>query len=250
MDYLISEINDGIAVLTVNRPKALNALNRELLEDIRSYLQTALENNIKVLILTGAGDKAFIAGADIKAMNEMNKDEIVQFSQLGQNIANVLETAPFVTIAAVNGFALGGGLEMALACDFIYASENALMGLPETDLGLIPGFGGSIRLSKAIGKRLAKELVMTGKKITAQEAKRINLVNEVLPKDALMKHAQDVAHQIAQKSLAAITSAKVLINCSQELFLTDALDLERNLFQTCFDTVERRNAMTKFIEKR
>lgn len=250
MGHLDCDIKDNIAVIKVNRPKVLNALNKDVLKEMQRFLEaTALEKKVKAVILTGEGDKAFIAGADIKEMNSYNKHQILEFCQLGQNVANALETAPFLTIAAVNGFALGGGLEMALACDFIYASDKAVLGLPETTLGLIPGFGGSQRLSRAIGTRSAKELIMSGRKIDAKTAESLGIVNRVCSPPELLSQCKQTTQEILKNSFSAVIGAKNAINCGMQLGLTSALELERNIFLSCFETPERNAAMTKFLQK-
>lgn len=251
MEYLNLEISNDVAILKVNRPQVLNALNGALLKEMQHFLQsTALEKQIKVLILTGAGDKAFIAGADIKEMSSMTQEQMESFSELGQNVANILETAPFITIAAVNGYALGGGLEMALACDFIYASKAAVLGLPEVTLGIIPGFGGTQRLRDAVGNRLAKEMIMTGKKISAEEAKEVGIVNKVCDPVTLIEECKKCAETILKNSFAAVIGVKNAINGGQQLGYVAAFELEKNICVGCFNTVERRKAMKTFLEKK
>ena len=250
MKYLEFEKENSVGVLTINRPKALNALNLEVLEEIEKFLETEIQKNLlKVLILTGSGDKAFIAGADIKEMQGLDASGIQIFITLGQKVSLLLENAPFITIAAVNGFALGGGLEMALACDFIYASENAKLGLPEVTLGIIPGFGGTQRLARAVGTRRAKEMIATGKHIEAEEAKEMGLVNHVYKPEALIGACWNTADHIAHHSHTAVSQAKSAVNEGIALPLPAALDLEKSKFSLCFSTPEREGAMQEFLDK-
>jgi enoyl-CoA hydratase len=249
MEHITLEIENSIALLKVNRPLVLNALNTALLNELKHFLETvALREEIKAVILTGEGEKAFIAGADIKEMATFTPEKMLNFCELGQNVANILETAPFVTIAAVNGYALGGGLEMALACDFIYASKTALLGLPEVKLGLIPGFGGTQRLTNAIGSRAAKEMMMTGKKISADEGKTLGLINKVCEPDTLIKECKDIANLIVNHSFPAVLGVKNAINSGRHLNYTSAFEMERNICAGCFNTVERQKAMNSFLK--
>jgi enoyl-CoA hydratase len=250
MNFLSYEKEGEIGVLTINRPSVLNALSTAVLEEMKYFLDhTVKEDHLKVLILTGAGNKAFIAGADIKEMQEMNPANIYDFLEVGQTVTHLLETAHFVTIAAVNGFALGGGLEMALACDFIYASKNAKLGLPEVTLGIIPGFGGTQRLSRAIGTRLAKEMILTGKYLTAEEAYSLGIVNAVSEPDKLLDDCFATARKIAKNSAMAVQQGKSAINFGFHIGIHEALEIERNMFTVCFATKEREQAMSAFLEK-
>lgn len=251
MTDITYDIENDIAVLKVNRPSALNSLNRAVLTDLLHFLQkTALEKHLKAIILTGTGEKAFIAGADIKEMQSFSPEQMLEFCKLGQNVANALETAPLITIAAVNGYALGGGLEMALACDFIYASEKAILGLPEVSLGLIPGFGGTQRLTRTIGINKSKELIMSGRTFSAQVAKEIGLINRICSPDALLQQCKDTAKEIINHSFRAVMGSKNAINCSMLLDVSQGYELERNICSACFDTVERRAAMKAFLAKK
>lgn len=243
MKNILIEASNSIALVTINRPEALNALNQETLEELLAFLEeSSSQQKLKVIILTGSGNKAFIAGADIKAMHAMQEMQMLQFSQLGQRVANALENGPFVTIAAVNGYALGGGLEMALACDFIYASDNAVLGLPEVKLGIIPGFGGTQRLTNAVGMRRAKEMIFRGQRISAQEAREIGLVNQVFPLDELLEQSQKTAIEITKHSFTAILHAKQAI-------MHASMELESSLCALCFSTPERQAAMEAFLSK-
>lgn len=251
MNYLSYEKDGEIGILKVNRPEVLNALNRELLVEIRDFLDhTVIDDQLKVLIFTGEGEKAFIAGADIKEMQSMKHTEVLDFLELGQGVTHLLESAHFVTLAAVNGYALGGGLEMALACDFIYASQNAKLGLPEVSLGIIPGFGGTQRLSRAIGTRLAKEMILTGKHITAEEAYNLGVVNAVCEPESLIEECIKTAKRIAKNPSIAVQQGKNAVNSGYQLGIHEALEIERNMFVVCFSTKEREEAMSAFLDKR
>jgi len=240
-----------IGILTINRPKALNALNTETLREIQAALRE-IENHPewKALILTGAGEKAFVAGADIAEMRGMNSMEALNFSKLGHLTLRMIQDLDRPVIAAVNGFALGGGTEIALACDFIYASENAKFGLPETTLGVFPGFGGTQRLPRLIGKAKAKELIFTGKMVSAQEAWEMGLVNRVFPLSSLMEETKKVALQIASNGPVAVRLAKVVIDNGFNLELAEACSLESYAFSITFSTEDQKEGMSAFLEKR
>lgn len=249
--YLLFEKYDkDIGILSINRPEVLNALNLVIIEEMYEFLSRKfLEEKCKALILTGSGEKSFIAGADIKEMNELNTIEMLHFCELGQKVTLALERAPYLTIAAVNGYALGGGLEMALACDFIYASKSAKMGFPEVHLGIIPGFGGTQRLSRAIGTRKAKEMIMSGRTVLADEAFELGIVNKVCDEENLIKDCINIAYEITKNSFTAIRQAKQAIDCGAQMSLTEALELERNMCAVCFDTNERRVGITAFLDR-
>lgn len=250
MANLITEEDDEIIMVTVNRPHVHNALNRETLQEMKQLLEKIIrDSKQKCVILTGAGEKAFIAGADIKEMSLMDHLQITQFCELGQDVANLLENSPLVTIAASNGYTLGGGLEMALACDFIYASTNAKFGLPEVSLGLIPGFGGTQRLPSAVGIRQAKELIISGKHISAQEALEIGLINKICDTKSLIADCKKIAKLILANSKKAFLSAKKAINYTESANLMKGLDVEHRLFAECFQSKERKAAMEKFLNK-
>lgn len=253
MDYknLIVEIKDGIGFLKVNRPKALNALNSETLAEIR-HAGNALNSNknVRVVIVTGEGDKAFVAGADIMEMKDLTALEGAAFSQRGHEAMNTLENMEKPVIAAVNGFALGGGFELALACDFIYASDKAKLGFPETTLGIHPGFGGTQRAAKLVGLAKAKELIFTGKTINAQEAYEIGLVNKVVPHDQLMAEVLTLAEKMRMNGPFSIRLAKECINKSLTLASKEGFALEAKDFGMCFATKDQKEGMTAFAEKR
>lgn len=250
MSYLKIQEEETFVTLKINRPDVLNALNKELLKELLSCLLDLRNTKLKALILTGEGPRSFIAGADIKAMSAMDHLQMMEFCQLGQQVSLALEKAPFVTIAAVNGYALGGGLEMALACDFIYASQSAKMGLPEITLGIIPGFGGTQRLARAIGTRQAKEMIMTGKMVTAEEAKNLGIVNKVYPPELLMEECQKTIQNLSKYSLTAIRQAKHAINEGISMGINEALEFEKNLCAVCFATQERVDGMQAFLSKK
>jgi enoyl-CoA hydratase len=240
-----------IGILAINRPKALNALNMETLQDIQAGIQEVRDRpDIKVLIITGSGEKAFVAGADISAMKGMNSIEALNFAKLGHLTLRMIEDLDRPVIAAVNGFALGGGTELALACDFIYASENARFGQPEVTLGILPGFGGTQRLSRLIGKGKAKELIMTGKIIGAQEAFQLGIVNRVIPQASFMEEVRKVAGQIAANGVVAVRLSKMVINAGFNMDLTEACSLESYAFSLGFSTEDQKEGMAAFLEKR
>lgn len=250
MENLQVEKRGDTMILKVNRPHALNALNTETLNELWHFLtMEVLEQGVKALIFTGSGSKAFIAGADIKEMSAMDSRQMLQFCQLGQQVANALENAPFLTLAAVNGYALGGGLEMALACDFIYAAKSAKVGLPEVTLGIIPGFGGTQRLSRAVGTRFAKELIMSGRVITAEMAHEMGMINRVCSDDSLLAECLGVAEAITKNAQKAVIQTKSAINAGYGLPLAEALELERNMCAMCFATPEREDRMNAFVNK-
>lgn len=248
---IIFEVKEGIATITFNRPKAMNALNRELLEELSRALDEVLhDENIRVLILTGAGEKAFVAGADITELGTFNSLQARFFSQIGHDTFNKLQALPIPVIAAVNGYALGGGNEIALACDFIYASENAVFGLPEINLGIMPGFGGTQRLPRLIGQNMAKEMIFTGKMISAVEAQQIGLANKVFPSESLMEEVIKTAKTIAQKGKVSLRTAKQTINNGVNVDLASGCGIEMDGFALCFASEDAREGTAAFLEKR
>lgn len=253
MDFknLILEIKDGIAILKINRPKALNALNSETIGELKQAGIALGENpEVRVIVITGEGDKAFVAGADILEMKEMNALEGMAFSQRGHEAFAIFENMSKPVIAAVNGFALGGGLEIALMCDIIYASDKAKVGFPETTLGIFPGFGGTQRTAKLVGLAKAKELIFTGKRINAQEAYEIGLVSKVVPHADLMDEVMALAESIKANGPVSVGFAKALINKSLFLDMDSALTIEAKDFGLCFATKDQKEGMTAFVEKR
>jgi enoyl-CoA hydratase len=242
----------GLAIVRIARPQALNALNTVTLRELREALrQLATDSSARVVVLAGEGEKAFIAGADITEMKDKSTSEGVEFSQVGHEVTKLLELMPKPTIAAVNGFALGGGTEMAIACDFILASETAVFGQPEVGLGIIPGFGATARLAKFVGFPRAKELIFTGRKFKADEALRLGLVAEVIPSSEFWDRVLAVATGIARQSSTAIAKSKSLLNeFSESVGLHMKLDAEAQAFGGLFGTADQREGMTAFVEKR
>lgn len=239
-----------IGLLTIKRPEVLNALNTETLEQLLMFLELVSKGRqVKVLIITGEGEKAFISGADIHEINSMTPDTLLRFFELGQTALNGLEQVPFVTIAAVNGYALGGGFELALACDLIYASPQAKFGFPEVSLGLIPGFGGTQRLLRATSLQRAKELVLTGKTISAEEAFSIGLVNRVIPEN-LLPECYQIAEQVLKNPSFAVLQAKRALNHAASLGLAEGLNAERNMSALCFANEVCRNKLDAFIHRK
>lgn len=243
---------DGaVAVVTVNRPEALNAIDLETIGELRDRLrEVAADESVRAVVLTGSGEKAFIAGADIKYMSTLTVLEARAWGAAGHECATLLETMPKPTIAAVNGFALGGGCEMALGCDIRYASTKAKLGQPEINLGILPGWGGSQRLARVVGLGIAKELIFTGRMVGAEEAARIGLVNAVLEPEELLPKALELAQQLAAKSPAAMAFAKQAANLSLQGALGDGLAQEATLFAALFATEDQREGMDAFVEKR
>ncbi len=244
------EINQGIATITVNRPDAMNSLNNDVLNDLHdAFTQVAKDESVLAIIVTGEG-KAFVAGADIAAMQDMNPVLARELSSNGHRVMNLIESTPKPIIAAVNGFALGGGCELAMACDIRIASERAKFGQPEVNLGIIPGFGGTIRLPLLVGKGMAKLLIMTGDIIDAQEANRIGLVEKVVAPEHLMDAATSLAVRIISKAPLAVASAKTTIDEGYHMNLPEASDLEIERFSVLFGTQDKKEGIGAFLEKR
>jgi len=250
MQILITKEN-GIGIVTVNRPESLNAMNKDVVIEFISKIEGLLsEEDIRVIIITGSGEKAFIAGADIKLMQKMNKSEAYEFANLGHKLANTIENSDKPVIAAVNGFALGGGSEIALACHIRVASDNAVFAQPEVKIGLLPGWGGTQRLPRIVGKGLANELIITGRNVTAQEALEIGLVNRVVSKEELINTCVDIAQLIIKNSPNAISESIKLINLSSGTELKKGLSKEAEEFSELFETEETTEGLTAFVEKR
>ena len=251
MKHLLIEQADGIALLTINRPEAMNSLNHELLSELSAVLLDIEQDaEVKVVILTGAGEKAFVAGADIAAMAEMTPTAASEFSRKGHQVMLFIEQMTKPVIAAVNGFALGGGLELALACDFIYASERAKLGLPEVTLGIMPGFGGTQNLARAIGPKRASELVFSGKIVSAQKLLDWGLINEVLPADELLPKVKETAAMIAKVGLLGVAAAKDALVNGLNMSKVDGFKYESALFGNLFATKDQQEGMSSFLEKR
>jgi len=248
---LSSKINEGIFILTIERPKALNALNRQTLMEIDEALTSAFnDENVKVIVITGSGNKAFVAGADIAEMKNMTPIEAVEFSKLGQKVFRYIEMAKKPVIAAINGYALGGGLELAMACDIRIASKNAKFGQPEVGLGIIPGFAGTQRLPRLVGISKAKELIFTGDMINADEAYRIGLVSKIVEEPDLMNEVFELAKKIISKGPYAVGIAKECINRGTETDIETATEYEAKAFGLCFATKDQKEGMGAFLEKR
>lgn len=240
-----------VGVLTINRPTKLNALNIQVLSELKACLTELRSSNLKGLIVTGEGEKAFIAGADIAEMKPMTPGEAQAFSELGQRVTLAFEALPFPTIAAVNGFALGGGFEMAMSCDFIFASKNAVFGLPEVKLGLIPGFGGTQRLSRIVGERRAKDIMFSGRNVTSEEAFKLGIVLELFEnKTELLEGAQKWMNLTIGNSSHAISRAKLALKEGTEGTLAEGLGIESHEFGNIFSTQDMQEGTAAFLEKR
>jgi len=253
MDYknILFEVQDGVGVLTFNRPKSLNALSPETLEEVNNVIERArADETIHVLVFTGAGEKAFVAGADISRFPELNPLQARAFAERGQEIFFKLEQLPTPVIACVNGFALGGGCELAMSCDFIYASEKAKFGQPEINLGIIPGFGGTQRLARLVGRAKAKELCMTGELIDAQQAKELGLAAKVFPADELLGETMKVAKSLATRSRSALRAIKQVTDRGMDCDLKTGCALEAEAFGACFAGQDAREGISAFLEKR
>lgn len=240
---------DGLAVITINRPEALNALNSEVLNEINTAIEDVkADDQIGVVILTGAG-KAFVAGADIAQMQAMSVDEAYAFAKLGQEVFEKIENLPKIVIAAVNGYAFGGGCELSMACDIRLASEKAVFGQPEVNLGITPGFGGTQRLPRLVGKGKAIELIATAGNVTAAEAERIGLVNSVVDGDVLAA-AKEMAQKILSKGSFAVRYTKAAIQNGLQTDIKTAIAYEASVFALCFGAEEQKEGMAAFLEKR
>jgi enoyl-CoA hydratase len=250
-ETIIFETEGNVGIIKFNRPKALNAINPDMLSETQDALnKVEADPAIKVLVLTGEGDKAFVAGADISHMVKLNPLGSRQFAREGHELGFRLESLPIPVIACVNGFALGGGTELAMASDFIYASEKAKFGQPEINLGVMPGFGGTQRLPRLVGKGMAKELCMTGVIISAQEAKEIGLVNKVFPPDKLWEETMKTAQLIATKGKVSLRGVKECIDRGYNLDLRDGCYMEIDAFALCATSPDREDGMTAFLDKR
>lgn len=251
---VIFERAGHVATLTVNRPKQLNALNTAVLEGLKAEIEEiaklARAGDLRAVVVTGAGEKAFVAGADIAEMRGMNAEQARAFGELGHGVMDALAALPLPVIAQVGGYALGGGLELALACDLIFASTRARFGQPEVNLGIIPGFGGTQRLARRIGPGIAKQICMTGEPIDAEEALRIGLVNRVVPPEELGRCVQQVVETLAKKGPLAVAKVKQAIDEGLSLTLAGGLALERSLFADLFDSADRIEGMEAFLQKR
>ena len=250
MEFITYEVEGQIGIITINRPKALNALNSAVLDELDKTLDAVDQEAIRCLILTGAGEKSFVAGADIGEMSTLTKAEGEAFGKKGNDVFRKLETFPIPVIAAVNGFALGGGCEISMSCDIRICSENAVFGQPEVGLGITPGFGGTQRLARIVGTGKAKEMIYGARNIKAEEAYRIGLVNNVYPAEELMPAAKKLASTIARNAPIAVRNCKRAINEGIQVDMDQAIVIEEKLFGDCFESCDQREGMTAFLEKR
>ena len=250
MEYIKLAVEGNVGVLTVNRPAALNALNDQVIRELNEALDTIDLDTVRCLVVTGEGQKAFIAGADIGQMSGLTKAEGEAFGKLGNDVFRKLETLPIPTIAAVCGFALGGGCELAMSCDIRLCSDTAVFGQPEVGLGITPGFGGTQRMARLIGMGRAKELLYTARKVKAPEALAIGLVQGVYPVEQLMEEALKMAARIAGNAPIAVRATKKAVNDGLQVDMDRAIEIEEQLFGSCFETEDQKNAMGAFLEKR
>ena len=250
MEFITYEVEGQIGIITINRPKALNALNSAVLDELDKTLDAVDQEAIRCLILTGAGEKSFVAGADIGEMSTLTKAEGEAFGKKGNDVFRKLETFPIPVIAAVNGFALGGGCEISMSCDIRICSENAVFGQPEVGLGITPGFGGTQRLARIVGTGKSKEMIYGARNIKAEEAYRIGLVNNVYPAEELMPAAKKLASTIARNAPIAVRNCKRAINEGIQVDMDQAIVIEEKLFGSCFETCDQKEGMNAFLEKR
>ena len=250
MEFITYEQEEFIGIITINRPKALNALNSSVLDELNTTLDNVDINTTRCLILTGAGDKSFVAGADIGEMSTLTKAEGEAFGKKGNDVFRKLETFPIPVIAAVNGFALGGGCEISLSCDIRICSDNAVFGQPEVGLGITPGFGGTQRLARTVGVGMAKQLIYTARNIKADEAYRIGLVNGVCTKEELMPTVMKLAKKIASNAPIAVRNSKESLTDGYLSDLDHAISIEEKYFSECFETEDQKEGMKAFLEKR
>ena len=250
MNFVKYEQDEMIGVITINRSEALNALNSSVLDEIGDCFDNIDINAVRAVVLTGEGIKSFVAGADIGEMSKLSKAEGEAFGKKGNDIFRKIETFPIPVIAAINGYALGGGCELAMSCDIRICSDNAVFGQPETGLGITPGFGGTQRLARLVGTGMAKQLIYTAKNIKADEALRIGLVNAVYTQEELLETAKKMAKGIAKNAPIAVRACKKAINDGLDVKMDDAIVIEEKLFGSCFETYDQIEGMSSFLEKR
>ncbi len=250
MGYVDYEVKGAVGIVTINRPKALNALNSEVLDDLSNVFDSIDLETVRCVVLTGAGDKSFVAGADIGEMSTLTKAEGEAFGKKGNDVFRKIETFPLPVIAAINGFALGGGNELAMSCDFRICSENAVFGQPEVGLGITPGFGGTQRLARLVGAGYAKYMIYTARNIKADEAYRIGLVNQVVPAEELMATAEKLASIIAGNAPIAVRNCKKAVNDGLEVNMDDALVVEEKLFGDCFQSWDQQEGRANILRKK
>ena len=250
MEFVLYEQKGAVGVITISREKAMNALNSTVLDELDKTLDAVNLDEVRCLILTGAGEKSFVAGADIGEMSSLTKAEGEAFGKKGNDVFRKLETFPIPVIAAVNGFALGGGCEISMSCDIRICSDNAVFGQPEVSLGITPGFGGTQRLARLVGAGMAKQLIYTARNIKADEAFRIGLVNAVYPLAELMPAAEKMAAGIAKNAPIAVRNCKKAINEGLDADMDEAIVIEEKLFGDCFESYDQKEGMAAFLEKR
>ncbi len=250
MGFVNCEVKDKYAIITINRPEALNALNSQVLDDLEAVIDGIDTNAVRAVILTGAGEKSFVAGADIGEMSTLTKAEGEAFGKKGNDIFRKIETLPIPVIAAVNGFALGGGCEIAMSCDIRIAAESAVFGQPEVGLGITPGFGGTQRLARLVGEGMAKQMIYTARNIKADEALRIGLVNALYPLEELMGAAEKLASTIAANAPIAVRACKKAINDGVQVDIDKAIVIEEKLFGSCFESEDQKEGMANFLRKK
>jgi len=248
-EYIKYTEEDEISLITISRPKALNALNSQVLNELSQILDSIDKSKISALIITGEGEKSFVAGADISEMSSLSKKEAVEFSKKGNDVFRKIETFEIPVIAAINGYALGGGCELSLSCDIRICSENAIFGQPEVGLGITPGFGGTQRLSRTVGISMAKQMIFSGQNIKAEEALKIGLVNGVYPQNELINEAKKLALTIAKNSKNAVKLSKKAINDGLQVDIDKAINIEEKLFGECFENPDQKERMKKFLER-
>ena len=249
MEFVLYEQKDAVGIITINREKALNALNSTVLEELNEAFDQVNLNEVRCLILTGAGQKSFVAGADIGEMSSLSKKEGEAFGKKGNDVFRKIETFPIPVIAAINGFALGGGCEISMSCDIRICSDNAVFGQPEAGLGITPGFGGTQRLARLVGAGMAKQMVYTARNIKADEALRIGLVNAVYTQEELLPAALKMAAGIAKNAPIAVRNCKKAINEGLDLDMDQAIVVEEKLFGDCFETEDQKYGMAFFLDK-
>ena len=249
MEFVTYEVQDRVGIITINREKALNALNSQVLDELSQAFDGVDLNEIRCIILTGAGEKSFVAGADIGEMSNLSKSEGEAFGKKGNDLFRKIETFPIPVIAAVNGFALGGGCEISMSCDIRICSDNAVFGQPEVGLGITPGFGGTQRLARLVSPGMAKQLIYTARNIKADEAYRIGLVNQIVPQAELMETALKMAKGIAANAPIAVRNCKKAINDGLSVDMDKAIVIEEKLFGDCFETEDQKAGMANFLEK-
>ena len=250
MSFVNYETENQIGIITINKPESLNALSSQVLDDLNAALDSVDQNTIRCLIITGAGEKSFVAGADISEMANYNVEQATAYGKKGNDLFRKIETFPLPVIAAVNGFALGGGCELAMSCDIRVCSDNAVFGQPETGLGITPGFGGTQRLARLVPLGYAKQLIYSARNIKADEAYRIGLVNAIYPLAELMDNAKKLANTISMNAPIAIRNSKKAINDGLQVDIDSAIKIEEEIFGSCFASEDQKEGMKAFLEKR